>query len=169
MRNDKNFTIYVPDEKPYGEVMYLISEAGEDWYQVQDYYQENTVKLEYEPDGTIIRHNTDVSKLVPVGRSIVEVESLPDGFENNEWVFDGQAVRKKVKLPEQHLTEAEAKKKFLIAQASRVIAPLQDAVDLDMATEEEKAALLVWKKYRVLLNRVDCSSAPEIDWPEQPE
>ncbi|WP_169923571.1 tail fiber assembly protein, partial [Xenorhabdus innexi] len=86
-----------------------------------------------------------------------------------EWVFDGQAVRKKVKLPEQHLTEAEAKKKFLIAQASRVIAPRQDAVDLDMATEEEKAALLVWKKYRVLLNRVDCSTAPEIDWPEQPE
>ncbi|WP_340608936.1 tail fiber assembly protein, partial [Xenorhabdus bharatensis] len=47
--------------------------------------------------------------------------------------------------------------------------PLQDAVDLDMATKEEKAALLKWKKYRVLLNRVDCSTAPDIVWPEQPE
>lgn len=49
------------------------------------------------------------------------------------------------------------------------MAPLQDAVDLDMATETEKSALLAWKKYRVLLNRVDISNAPDIDWPEPPE
>lgn len=45
------------------------------------------------------------------------------------------------------------------------IAPLQDAVDLDMATEVETALLLEWKKYRVLLNRVD-TSKPE--WPTAP-
>ncbi|PHM38589.1 tail fiber assembly protein [Xenorhabdus innexi] len=169
MRNDKNFTIYVPDEKPYGEVMYLMSEAGEDWYQLQDNYQERTVKLEYEPDGTIIRHSTDVSRLVPVGRSIAEVTSLPDGFEHGEWVFDGQSVRKKVKSHAQHMTDAEAKKQFLTAKATTAIAPLQDALDLDMATKAEKAALLAWKKYRVLLNRVDCTMAPDIDWPAPPK
>ncbi|MBD2812801.1 tail fiber assembly protein, partial [Xenorhabdus sp. Vera] len=26
-----------------------------------------------------------------------------------------------------------------------------------------------WRQYRVLINRVDCSNAPDIDWPEQPE
>ncbi|WP_198023795.1 tail fiber assembly protein, partial [Xenorhabdus cabanillasii] len=26
-----------------------------------------------------------------------------------------------------------------------------------------------WRKYRVLLNRVDCSTAPDIHWPEAPE
>ncbi|HAL6907736.1 TPA: tail fiber assembly protein, partial [Escherichia coli] len=26
-----------------------------------------------------------------------------------------------------------------------------------------------WKKYRVLLNRVDTSTAPDIEWPEIPE
>ncbi|MBD2812805.1 tail fiber assembly protein, partial [Xenorhabdus sp. Vera] len=26
-----------------------------------------------------------------------------------------------------------------------------------------------WRKYRVLLNRVDCSIVPDIHWPEQPE
>ncbi|ECA9704885.1 tail fiber assembly protein, partial [Salmonella enterica subsp. enterica serovar Bredeney] len=34
------------------------------------------------------------------------------------------------------------------------------------ATDEEKARLLAWKKYRVLVNRVD-TSKPE--WPEQPK
>lgn len=64
---------------------------------------------------------------------------------------------------------AEYMKRQKMDEAARMIAPLQDAVDLDMATEAEKAALLAWKKYRVLLNRVDISSAPDIDWPEPPD
>ncbi|EON9774816.1 tail fiber assembly protein, partial [Escherichia coli] len=49
------------------------------------------------------------------------------------------------------------------------IAPLQDAVDLEIATEEETSLLEAWKKYRVLLNRVDTSTAPDIEWPVIPE
>ncbi|MEF4955483.1 tail fiber assembly protein, partial [Escherichia coli] len=39
------------------------------------------------------------------------------------------------------------------------------AVDAGIATEDETAALSEWKKYRVLLMRVD-TSKPE--WPEKP-
>lgn len=49
--------------------------------------------------------------------------------------------------------------------ASEKIATLQDAVDLDITTDDEKAQLDKWKKYRVLVNRVDTSNP---DWPEQP-
>ncbi|MCV3029668.1 tail fiber assembly protein, partial [Escherichia coli] len=52
---------------------------------------------------------------------------------------------------------------------SEHIAPLQDAVDLEIATEEENSLLEAWKKYRVLLNRVDTSTAPDIEWPEEPD
>ncbi len=45
----------------------------------------------------------------------------------------------------------------------------QDAVDLDIATDAEKSSLAEWRKYRVLLYRVDCSTAPDIAWPEQPK
>ncbi len=38
----------------------------------------------------------------------------------------------------------------------------QDAADLEIATEEETSLLEAWKKYRVLLNRVDTSTAPDI-------
>ncbi|HCN9846582.1 TPA: tail fiber assembly protein, partial [Escherichia coli] len=37
-----------------------------------------------------------------------------------------------------------------------------------IATEEETSLLEVWKKYRVLLNRVDTSVAPDIEWLIQP-
>ncbi|MEY0003313.1 tail fiber assembly protein [Morganella morganii] len=69
---------------------------------------------------------------------------------------------------EQHIAEAESKKQSFLAEATDVIAPLQDAIDLDMATEEEEALLKEWKKYRVLLNRVDTSTAPDINWPVKP-
>lgn len=69
---------------------------------------------------------------------------------------------------EQLIAEAEQQKQSLLAEANSAIAPLQDAVDLGMSTEAEAAALQAWKKYRVLLNRVDTSTAPDIDWPEKP-
>ncbi|HFG0111130.1 TPA: tail fiber assembly protein, partial [Escherichia coli] len=45
---------------------------------------------------------------------------------------------------------------------------VQTVVELEIATEEEKALLAAWKKYRVLLNRVDTSTAPDIEWPTVP-
>ncbi|HGP2643713.1 TPA: tail fiber assembly protein, partial [Salmonella enterica] len=59
----------------------------------------------------------------------------------------------------------EGTKNRLLQIASEKIAPLQDAVDLDEATDKEKASLLAWRKYRVLVNRVDTLNP---DWPEQP-
>jgi len=56
----------------------------------------------------------------------------------------------------------------LLQTADGKVTPLQDAVDLDMATEDEKKQMAFWKKYRVLLNRIDTSTAPDITWPEQP-
>ncbi|AXZ12088.1 tail fiber assembly protein [Klebsiella pneumoniae] len=63
---------------------------------------------------------------------------------------------------------AESQKASLMAQATVTIAPLQDAVDLDKATDSEKTQLTAWKKYRVLLNRVNTSMAPDITWPYKP-
>lgn len=54
--------------------------------------------------------------------------------------------------------------------ADAAIAPLQDAVDLDEATDSEVALLKEWKRYRVALNRLpDQPGYPaEIDWPAPP-
>ncbi|MCC8381504.1 tail fiber assembly protein [Xenorhabdus sp. PB30.3] len=65
--------------------------------------------------------------------------------------------------------QAEVKKKQLMEHIKNIIAPLQDAVDLDISTTEEKSKLYEWRKYRVEINRIDCSIAPNIEWPEQPK
>ncbi|POW56409.1 hypothetical protein C3408_13165 [Candidatus Pantoea alvi] len=53
-----------------------------------------------------------------------------------------------------------------MAEATHTISILQDAVDLDMATDEESTLLPLWKKYQVLLSRIDASTSEEIKWPQ---
>ncbi|HHN8289389.1 tail fiber assembly protein [Morganella morganii] len=168
MRNDKNFKIYTPDEKPYGKAMYLQSEKGEDWYQVQDKYLPDTVKIEYEADGTIIRTSNDVSTLVPVGRSVVEIKSLPDGFEDGEWMFDGKSVRKKVKSHEQLIAEAEKQKQALISAANQKTQLWQTQLMLGIITEEDKASLKEWMLYVQKVQVVDPSLGAGVVWPTPP-
>lgn len=69
---------------------------------------------------------------------------------------------------EELIQEAEARKAALMQAASVVMAPLLDALELDKATESEIALLKAWREYRVTLNRLDLSIAPNIEWPEPP-
>ncbi|THD43922.1 tail fiber assembly protein [Enterobacteriaceae bacterium ML5] len=71
--------------------------------------------------------------------------------------------------PDQLLEDAKAKRDSLMALATVAISPLQDAVDIDEATDAEIAMLKAWKKYRVALSRLDLSAAPDIEWPEEPK
>ncbi|WP_336818121.1 tail fiber assembly protein [Cedecea sp. MMO-103] len=66
---------------------------------------------------------------------------------------------------------AENKKNQLLISATDEITSLQDAVDLAMATSEETELLLEWKRYRVLLSRIDAKAAldPDIVWPDRPK
>lgn len=64
------------------------------------------------------------------------------------------------------IAEAERKKSSLKAAADSEIAWRQDAVEDGSATDEEAAALVEWRKYRVNLMRIDTSKAPDIEWPE---
>lgn len=56
------------------------------------------------------------------------------------------------------------------AAADAVIAPLQDAVELDDATPAEAEALKAWKRYRLTLSRLPEQSGypTTIDWPAPP-
>lgn len=57
-----------------------------------------------------------------------------------------------------------------MAEANLKIAVLQDAVDLDMATPEEEAALKNWRRYRVLLSRAQSDAKyPNVTLPQRPD
>ncbi|MBS0057114.1 tail fiber assembly protein [Yersinia sp. Marseille-Q3913] len=86
-----------------------------------------------------------------------------DKWSGAKWVTD------KVLQKAAAVQEAEEKKTRLLNAAAAKIAPLQDAVDTGMATDDDKEQLAAWKTYRVLLNRIDTSKAPDIEWPVVPK
>jgi len=69
---------------------------------------------------------------------------------------------------EELISQAEDTRSRLRAEADTAIQPLQDASDLGITTDDEASQLLAWKKYRVMLMRLDTKDAENIIWPEQP-
>ncbi|WP_261372493.1 tail fiber assembly protein [Yersinia aleksiciae] len=61
-------------------------------------------------------------------------------------------------------TAADEKKLELKSVADSEINWRQDAVDGGYAEPKEVTNLAAWKKYRVLLMRIDTSKAPDIEW-----
>ncbi|WP_334470861.1 tail fiber assembly protein [Arsenophonus sp. PmNCSU2021_1] len=167
----KNVSRYSPDNMPYGHgVQYFKSEDGQDFYESLNLFTKK-YKLCIEPDTGIIRSIAkDVSSLYPAGFTVVDVDELPSGVDiSGDWLFDGKKVVRCIPTQGERVAKAKFEKAELMQMASIAIAPLQDAVDLDMATEAERAKLVAWKTYRVLLNRVDISKRPDIAWPEAPK
>ncbi|OOV90968.1 phage tail protein [Pseudomonas sp. MF6396] len=87
-----------------------------------------------------------------------------------DWSQMVTAEMKREAAAAQHLAGVQAEIAAQRGAADSAIAPLQDAVDLDDATEAEATALKAWKKYRVALNRLpDQPGYPtDIDWPAPP-
>uniref|UniRef100_UPI0040297DEB tail fiber assembly protein n=1 Tax=Escherichia coli TaxID=562 RepID=UPI0040297DEB len=82
-----------------------------------------------------------------------------DKWDGSAWVTDADAQYTA------DVAAADLQKKLMINEVSADISILQDAVNLNMATDDEKSRLTALQAYRVLLNRVDTSLAPDISWP----
>ncbi|KUU81453.1 tail fiber assembly protein, partial [Escherichia coli] len=123
----------------------------------------------YDHNGVIICIEKDVSAINPEGASVVE---LPDITANRrtddsgKWMFKDGAVVKRIYTADEQQQQAESQKAALLSEAESVIQPLERAVRLNMATDEERTRLEAWERYSVLVNRVDTAN-PE--WPQKPE
>ena len=104
-------------------------------------------------------HVTELGQL-PKNTTSISPDGPYQKWNGKSWVKDEEAEKSA------QLLDAKNQKNLLMQTASDNIATLQDVVDLGMATDEEESHLLEWKKYRVKLNRVDCSNPA---WPVQPD
>ena len=120
--------------------------------------------------GTII-YSTETG----VETTMQEVGEIPEGYttskptsEFDSW--DGKKWQLDVSKQHQYeVNQASAKKNQLITDATAQISYLQDAVDAEIATEQEVKQLAEWKKYRILINRIDVNQSPNINYPDKPQ
>lgn len=91
-------------------------------------------------------------------------EPPPSGFhqwDGKKWVLDENKKNAAI------IQKNESVKNLLLSTANEKIAILQDAIDLDMQESNEGEQLKHWKKYRILVTRVDVNQM-DAKWPEQP-
>jgi len=110
------------------------------------------------------------------GVSYVEIPEKSNNYPSIGWGFkDGFFVAPSPTEQETEEVRAEktanniATKESLMSIVTQKINILQDAVDLNMANEEESKALPPLKKYRILLSRIDANTDTDITWPEMPK
>ena len=84
--------------------------------------------------------------------------------------FDGQAFGPPPEPPPMTAAQALAQRAAMRSVADAAIAPLEDAIDLDIETPEDIEALTAWKQYRVALNRIEQQPGfpGAIEWPVAP-
>ncbi|BDR04147.1 tail fiber assembly protein [Escherichia coli] len=152
-----NSTDIAPPDIPAGFVAVFNSDEAS-WHLVED-HRGKTVYDVASGDSLFI------SELGPLPENVTWLSPYGEyqKWNGTSWVKDAEAEKLF------RIREAEETKNSLMQVASEHIAPLQDAVDLDIATEEEASLLAAWKTYRVLLNRVNTAVAAEVEWPVAPQ
>lgn len=172
MKHLKNLKQYTPEKPSLGlDVTYLCDEIGNDWYEHQKKYSVDTIKVAYDINGIVCAFSRDVSMLWPFNLSVIEIseEDVPKKLsDTGEWIFDGKSIIPRQYSQSELEKRAQQDKVQLIALATRVISPLQDAKDLGIATEEELTKLKAWMVFRIQTNRIRVSAAPDITWPTTP-
>lgn len=145
-----------PPEAPAGHVA-VFDDNEQKWDVVEDHRGKTVYDIQ---TGQAI----SIESLGALPDNVVSV--APDGsyekWDGKKWVKDEEAENAA------KVREAEATKNSLMQVANEKITLLQDAVDLDMATDDDVQLLTAWKKYRVLLSRVKQEDAPDINWPSHP-
>lgn len=124
------------------------------------------------------RYDTTLHGNMPEGAIALtdeEYDAIKNAGSNGKVVREDASGRPIVTDPppptaEELAASAHVKRCGHLRDAAIRIAPLQDAVDLAIATPEEEAALLAWKQFRIDLNRIEQQSGfpQSIDWPVPP-
>ncbi|EQC00276.1 tail fiber assembly protein [Photorhabdus temperata] len=134
------------------------SEDGKCWETVPDYRGKSV----YNTQTLAQQEVTELGEL-PETLTFKQPATHFDKWTGKEWVTDKNALKAS------QIEQTEQQRITLCQQANEAATLLQYAVETELASEEEKVQLLNWKKYLVLLSRVDTSLAPDIKWPKMPE
>lgn len=164
---------------------FLESEDGQDWYECQSLFSDDTAKIMYDHEGVIWgvvnkpvpqRGNTyAVSMLWPVNMSVAEtdVADCPEDCRGDgSWLYrDGKVLP----VPVDYHKKAESQRQNLLDDANDTTADWRTELSLGIISDEDKASLVKWMAYIKALKALDLSGVKDeasfeaIKWPDKPE
>lgn len=114
-----------------------------------------------------INNNVYCIDIMPMNENSWESEIQPD------WKAISKKEADKITNPpptkQQLIEQAEAQKQYLIAEVNAETQMLQTKLALKRIKADELELLNAWLDYLDLLEAVDTSTAPDIDWPVKPQ
>ncbi|EBR0843445.1 tail fiber assembly protein [Salmonella enterica] len=164
---------------------FLESDDGQDWYECQSLFSDDTAKIMYDHEGVIWgvvnkpvpqRGNTyAVSMLWPVNMSVAEIDAAdcPDDCRGDgSWLYrDGKVLP----VPVDYQAKAETTRQKLLNDADNAIKDWRTELTLGIISDENKAALILWMNYINVLKSLDLTDVSDeatftaIRWPTLPQ
>ncbi|EAT7030181.1 tail fiber assembly protein [Salmonella enterica] len=164
---------------------FLESDDGQDWYECQSLFSDDTAKIMYDHEGVIWgvvnkpvpqRGNTyAVSMLWPVNMSVAEIDAAdcPDDCRGDgSWLYrDGKVLP----VPVDYQAKAETTRQKLLNDADNAIKDWRTELTLGIISDENKAALILWMNYINVLKLLDLTDVSDeatftaIRWPALPQ
>ncbi|ECK5981060.1 tail fiber assembly protein [Salmonella enterica] len=164
---------------------FLESEDGQDWYDCQSLFSDDTAKIMYDHEGVIWgvvnkpvpqRGNTyAVSMLWPVNMSVAEIDAAdcPDDCRGDgSWLYrDGKVLP----VPVDYQAKAEVTRQKLLNDANITIADWRTELALGEISDDDKASLTKWMSYIKVLKTLDLTGVSDettftaIRWPALPQ
>lgn len=147
----------VTEAPPVAEPGHVVFHTGGTWQQIED----RSGQTYYTADG---RRQVipDAYFVLPADCTFIEPASPWDRWNGEQWVTDTDAQQRAA------IEQAAQTRQLLRQQADQRIELLNDAAEAGIGEEGDDQRLANWKKYRVLLSRVDIEQAPDIPWPALP-
>ncbi|EAW1072346.1 tail fiber assembly protein [Salmonella enterica subsp. enterica serovar Oranienburg] len=191
-QNIKNFRLIdapVNRDKTQAEInigaYFLESDDGQDWYECQSLFSDDTAKIMYDHEGVIWgvvnkpvpqRGNTySVSMLWPVNMSVAEIDAAdcPDDCRGDgSWLYrDGKVLP----VPVDYQAKAETTRQKLLNDAGNAIKDWRTELTLEIISDENKATLIMWMNYINVLKSLDLTGVSDeatftaIRWPVLPQ
>ncbi len=163
---------------------FLESDDGQDWYECQSLFSDDTAKIMYDHEGVIWgvvnkpvpqRGNTySVSMLWPVNMSVAEIDAAdcPDDCRGDgSWLYrDGKVLP----VPVDYQAKAETTRQKLLNDADNAIKDWRTELTLGIISDENKATLIMWMNYINVLKSLDLTGVSDeatftaIRWPSLP-
>ncbi len=164
---------------------FLESDDGQDWYECQSLFSDDTAKIMYDHEGVIWgvvnkpvpqRGNTyAVSMLWPVNMSVAEIDAAdcPDDCRGDgSWLYrDGKVLP----VPVDYQAKAETTRQKLLNDADNAIKDWRTELTLGIISDENKATLILWMNYINVLKSLDLTGVSDeatftaIRWPALPQ
>lgn len=161
---------YMPEQMIYGDdVQYFIDENGNDWYaSLGKFKKPYTIAYDSETD-IVHSYSADASAIYPAGLNVVDVDSIPDGFDiADSWFYKNGVILK------DYAGQAINDRIRLLETANTITNDWRIELQLGIISDEDKETLTNWMMYIKSLKSLDLTEIKNreeyqsIKWPTQP-